>query len=84
MTRLYAPDSSSKASLIFNTCQLHLPKKILLFTMVWRITRWTGVRQPLPFPKELRAHRDRSMGKAETSHTSHNPIPLFKGEATVQ
>ena len=26
--------------------------------------------------KELRAHRDGSMGKAETSHTSLTPIPL--------
>ena len=47
----------------------------VLFTIVWRITRWTRDRQPLPSPKKLRAHRDESMGKAETSHTSHTSIP---------
>ena len=51
----------------------------VLFTMVWRITRWTRDRQSLPSPIKLRAYRDGPMGKAETSHTSHTPIPLLKG-----
>ena len=46
--------------------------------MVWRITRWTSDRQPLSSPKEFRAHRDESMGKAEIFHLSHTLIPLLK------
>ena len=34
-----------------------------VFTMVWMITHWTRDRQPLPSPKEPRAHRDGSMGR---------------------
>ena len=30
----------------------------VLFTMVWKIMCWTRDHQPLPSPKELRAHRD--------------------------
>ena len=50
----------------------------VLFTMVWRITRWTRDRQPLPSLKELRAHRDGSMGKAETA----NPLEPRYGKMT--
>ena len=53
----------------------------VLFTMVWRITRWTRNRQPLPSTKELRAHKDRSMGKAVTSHVSYTFSPLLKGHS---
>ena len=35
------------------------------------ITHWPRDRQPLLSSKEFRAHRDGSMGKAETSHISH-------------
>ena len=38
----------------------------VLFTRV-RITCWTRDRSPSSSPKEFRAHRDGSMGKAETA-----------------
>ena len=50
----------------------------VLFTLVWMITHDC---QPLHSPKELSAHRDRSMGKAETFHISHTPIPLLKWDS---
>ena len=49
-----------------------------LFTMVWRITRWTHDRQPLPSQKE---HRNGSMGKAKTIHTAHTLITLLKADS---
>ena len=44
--------------------------------------RWTHDCQPLPSEEELRAHRDGSMNKAETSYITHTVIPilLFKGD----
>ena len=54
----------------------------VLFIMVWKITRWTRDCQPSSSPKELRAYRDGSIGKAEISHTSHTPIPLLKVDST--
>ena len=53
----------------------------LLFTMVCKITRCTRDRQPLPSLKELRAHKDGSMGKVEISHKSHTLISLLKGNS---
>ena len=47
------------------------------------ITRWTRDRQRSPSSKELRAHKDGSMGKAETSHTSHTLISLLKGDSNL-
>ena len=54
----------------------------VLLIMVWTITRLTHDRQPSLSPREVRAHRDGSMGKAETSHTPPTPIPLLRGEST--
>ena len=57
-------------------CLCAVPSRIssvcvcVLFTMVWRITHCTRDCQPLPPSKELRAHRNGSMGKVEISHTS--------------
>ena len=48
-------------------------RNCVLFIMVWRITCWTCDCQPLPSPKEFRVHRNRYMGKAETSLTSTSP-----------
>ena len=38
------------------------------------VTRWTRDRHPLPSPKELRSHKDESMGKADTSYPSYNSL----------
>ena len=48
---------------------------------VYRITCCTRDREPLLSLKELRAHRDGFMGKAETSHITH---PSSCSKRTVQ
>ena len=47
------------------------------------LIRWIRDRQPLPSLQELRTHRDGSMGKAETSHTSHTTSPCSRGTVTT-